>query len=211
MQLFTSLALVVVMAAASANAQGVFTDTTCSCSLFTPTAASKCVRPVAGTPGQCIEEKCGSGMKCDMSGAALCKRSKCGKWIAAPGVKTSAGRFACSLGADAGECVTEAAVGPGPQTTADPTCLYTDDKCTCVGMQKHSKCVRLKEKIGLQAKCTLEDCKSGYKCDCQDPTHMCKRTKCDMFSASTVQSSGPFGCIESKGDCAVVIRELIKP
>jgi hypothetical protein len=205
---FLSLALVASTFAATATSQGVFTDTTCSCRMFDAIPGSKCVRKVLDSPGQCNEDDCVGGMKCDMFGDKLCARIQCKSWTAAPGEQTTSGPFSCST--SVAECVKEES-GPNLQLhpSPDPTCTYTDSECSCVAVQKEGLCVQMQEKDGLTCKCKLGECSIGYKCDCLSPTHLCKRTdNCTSYTSSEVLNTGFFACREAITECAHVEREL---
>lgn len=214
--LTTIAAFALVVSYITADATGVFTESTCSCSLFTPdpSSTSMCIRPIEGTEGRCIEEPCKAGFKCDLSGTAICSRSKCSGWVSVGekadlGNPDGTGGFKCSRADNAAECVK---VEPSLllQATPAPTCVYNKDSCTCVGVpvQSSDMCVKFDSILGGSSQCRLKPCSAGFKCDCLAPTHMCKRSKCKMFTANKLYQDELFPCLQSSGDCAVVEKPL---
>lgn len=190
---------------------GVYTDTVCSCTEFSSSSSTKCVK--TSSPGKCTLEDCAAGYRCDMAGTTLCKRVQCTvmKSISL-GVGTSTidiapgTEFACE------ETEVPCAHVAPEENLLVPTpppvgCHFTDTECSCSGdIASEGKCVRLNVLATdeTSAKCSMGACTSGYQCNCMG-TELCDRVPCSTWAVSKDNPSGPlepgFNCEQVDNTC----------
>lgn len=69
-------------------------------------------------------------------------------------------------------------------TVLSSTCVFTPTTCSC--RYQHSKTANCLKPVSSKTNvCVKTKCPSSWKCDCQDPTHMCFHTTCVQYTASS--------------------------